>query len=250
MMTKLHLIPKAIRITPSFVTTWGWWNLVLDLLHLKKSPYRFGRRTMRPNTTDAGIYTEIFAGQAYGPALPFIRKARCILDVGANVGIFTDWARKNNPTAKIHLFEPLTCNAEHCVLDSRMVLHRVAVSDYKGELPVSTEPALNHGSGHLAGDHFSSPDPHPPIQVMDARELFELCGTKVIDVLKLDCEGAELTILRRTDLASVRCVIFEYHKLEEIPQLKDVLLKNRFDIKVEDTYHRVIYAVNTVQPPG
>jgi FkbM family methyltransferase len=249
-MTKLHLVPKALRIAPSFVATWGWWNLLLDLLHLKKAPYRFGRRLMRPNTTDAGIYTEVFAGQAYGPALPFIRTARCILDVGANVGIFTDWARKNNTTAQIHLFEPLTGNSDRCVLDSRMVLHKVAVSDYNGELPVSTEPALNYGSGHLAAGHFSSPDPHPPIKVIDARDLFNLCGTKVLDVLKLDCEGAELTILRRLELASVRCVIFEYHKTEEIPLLKEVLLKNRFEIKVEDEYHRVMYAVNTVQPPG
>lgn len=205
---------------------------------------------MRPNTTDAGIYTEVFGGQAYGPALPFIKTARCIVDVGANVGFFTEWARKHNPGAKIHLFEPLTGNAERCVLDSQMVLHRAAVSDYTGELPVSAEPGLNYGSGHLGAGHFSSPDPHPPIKVLDARELFTLCGTKVLDVLKLDCEGAELAILRRLDLAAVRCVIFEYHKREEIPHLKDVLLKNRFEIRGEDVYHRIMYAVNTVPPPS
>src|SRR5580765_6187853 len=103
----LSAVPKAIRLFPSFVTTWGWWNLVLDFLHFKKTPYRFGRRTLRPNTTDAGIYTEVFGGQAYGPALPFIRSAQCVVDIGANIGFFSEWVRKNNSRTRIHLFEPL-----------------------------------------------------------------------------------------------------------------------------------------------
>jgi FkbM family methyltransferase len=204
---------------------------------------------MRPGTTDHLIFTEVFVGRSYSPALPFLRKAKAILDIGGNVGFFAEWARGQNHSAKIHIFEPLSGNADRCVLDSNMILHRAAVSDYNGTLAVSVEPSANYGSGHIGADRFFACDPHPPIQVVDASELFSLCGAEVFDVVKLDCEGAELGILRRLDLKRVRCVIFEYHKTEEIPLLTEVLTQKQFEIRSADHYHRVIYAVNKVQPP-
>jgi FkbM family methyltransferase len=241
--------PKALRILPSFLTTWGWWSFALDVFELKTTPYRFGRRMMRPKTTDRSIYLEIFAGRVYGPALPVLKSARCIVDVGANIGFFTQWARQTNPSARIHLFEPLSINSDRCLLDDNMVLHKAAVADYSGQLPVTVEADLNYGSSHLAVGHFTAPDPHPPITVVDARELFKLCGTEVIDVLKLDCEGAELGILKCMQLAAVRCVIFEYHRNEEIPLLRQVLEQNGFEVTVMDEYHRIMCAMNRAPKP-
>jgi FkbM family methyltransferase len=248
-VTGLEPVARIFRIAPPLLTTWGWWGLVADLLHWKKKPYRFGQRMMRPRTTDAGIYAEVFGGQSYRPTLPFVRQAKCIVDVGANVGFFSEWCRRNNPEARIHLFEPLTGNAQRCVLDSKMFLHQAAVADYSGKLPVTAEPDVNYGSGHLTKGHFASTDPHPPIDVLDARDLFKICNTELIDVLKLDCEGAELGILRCLDLSRVRCVIFEFHNLEELPQIRDTLTQKQFEIRSTDNYHRVMYAVNRVQPP-
>ena len=236
--------PKGLRVLPSFLTTWGWWNFLLDIFELKTAPYRFGQRMMRPKTTDRSIYLEIFAGRVYGPSMPVLKTAKCVVDVGANVGFFTQWARQNNPSATIHLFEPLSVNSGRCLLDANMVLHKAAVADYSGELPVTVQSDLNYGSSHLSAGHFTAPDAHPPIKVVDARNLFELCRTKVIDVLKLDCEGAELGILKCINLAAIRCVIFEYHNNDEIPVMRQVLEKAGYEITTVDEYHRIICAMN------
>ena len=54
---------------------------------------------------------KVFQGE-YAMPPDVIEKARVILDIGANVGSFSVWAKSMCPEAKIHAFEPVERNYE------------------------------------------------------------------------------------------------------------------------------------------
>lgn len=53
------------------------------------------------------IYEEIFVQRCYAPSEPVIAERPVILDVGANIGLFTLWALREWPSAAIVCFEPV-----------------------------------------------------------------------------------------------------------------------------------------------
>ena len=53
------------------------------------------------------IYNEVFVKQDYLRHGLTLKDAACIIDIGANIGIFTLFAKIRNPRAVVHAFEPI-----------------------------------------------------------------------------------------------------------------------------------------------
>ena len=148
------------------------------------------------------------------------KPAAIILDVGANIGIYTAEAVSKIPNAQIHLFEPSKSN--FAKLQSRFAgnpnihLNNLAISDISGVANLYTD---EYGSG-LASltkrklEHFDiSYDKSEVITTIRLEEYWNnTLHRSVIDLLKIDIEGHELDALESLGdgIAHVKIVQFEF----------------------------------------
>lgn len=152
------------------------------------------RLRVRDSASAAHIFAEIFLAKHYD--IPELRSAHQIVDVGANIGLFSYFARRQNPTAKIIAIEAdpyttgiLRTNVEKQRID---VLH-YAASDHSGianfySCSVSGWSSLYGVRGAAGGEQV-----HVPVARLS--QLLRGRGVERIGVLKIDVEGAEYPIL-------------------------------------------------------
>ena len=150
---------------------------------------------------------------------------RTILDIGANAGFFTLAARAHYPEAVIHAYEPnpriLPClHANTAGLS--IAVYPEAVSNLEGFVTMIQDGPSNAARTRLSDRSADG------IRQISLRTAIERMGGRV-DLLKLDCEGAEWEILRiRDDWEAVRHIRMEYHEYEGATLDKAVqLLKAR-----------------------
>lgn len=144
--------------------------------------------------------------------------SRVVFDVGANVGDWANEALLINPELDLHCFEPSEATYEQlrARIGSRAKLNRLAVGETAG---VSEMHVFGSGSGMNSMFDRSS----VPGLVPAARETIQLVtldgytaenGIDVVDFLKVDVEGSELSVLRGArellEQGRVRRVQFEY----------------------------------------
>jgi FkbM family methyltransferase len=131
-----------------------------------------------------------------------------IVDIGANIGLFSIWAASNFPTATIHSYEPnedLWRFTEANLNQVGVQLHREAVGLNNGRASVSHEGESRLGRCELSESGG--------VVVTAFSEVVARAGGHV-DLLKMDCEGAEWEILEdAVSFRQVDNVVMEYHTL-------------------------------------
>src|ERR1044071_2593664 len=176
------------------------------------------RLILRPRpTTDLGTAFEIFISQAYlRPAVVPEPKPELIVDLGANVGYSVlHWAQ-SYPTARLIAYEPhpvqlgmLNRHLELNVLQSRVEVIGSAVSNSNAESFLTDD----ENESVLTGED------KPGRLPVTVRDFFTEIGSQRIDLLKMDIEGGEYTILgdRRFEKTHVRTIVMEWHNTDEVP---------------------------------
>jgi FkbM family methyltransferase len=142
-----------------------------------------------------------------------------VVDVGANVGLFTVFIAMNIPGAAIHCFEP--SNALHEAFRANtaafpnIFLHPAALSDHDGRETFYLHPQ-HPGQSSLKFREDSRQDAplvEESVTVQDAGSAFDALQLDSVDILKVDTEGSEVAILqslgRRLD--RVKHIYIEYH---------------------------------------
>ncbi len=170
------------------------------------------------------IIHDVYQGDAYRMDLRGVPNyAEFVVDVGANIGTFSKRWHERNPQAKIacvevnrHLIEALCAN----VGDFATVIPRAC--HYGKDLRL-LDAVTGAASRSLGGSVVCSEeqqqtctDPqyfHEPIPVetITLEGVQEQCGFPHIDVLKLDCEASEFSILEHCDLARIGMIYVESH---------------------------------------
>jgi FkbM family methyltransferase len=126
-----------------------------------------------------------------------------VLDVGANVG---EWSRSLLDTAQrrgrtgevdLHAFEPAASTFDELAksLGSQAVsLHRVALSDTCGEMPLHITPGTSQCNSlhNVPGVHAT----HEDVTATTLDAYAQQAGLSLIDLLKIDTEGHDLAVLR------------------------------------------------------
>jgi len=130
-----------------------------------------------------------------------------ILDVGANVGVFSLWALHNFPSAQIHAYEPNRAILPHLSANlaglKNVKVWPEGISDQDGRAHLK-----KHDSSRLAQTEI---DQAGEVELTALGRAVERLGGTV-DVLKLDCEGAEWSIFGAAEpLGMVREIRMEYH---------------------------------------
>jgi FkbM family methyltransferase len=136
-------------------------------------------------------------------------KPRLIYDVGGNVGLFSIWCRVNFPSAKIKSFEPhpetfrfLASNGSEFGFES----FNFAVGLQNGDAYISS---LNESRSNSVSTTLTNGGVQ--ITVKKFRDLI-LAENSPIDLLKLDCEGAEWEIFQAPEpFQKVVEIRMEYH---------------------------------------
>jgi len=156
---------------------------------------------------------------------------RTVVDAGANVGAATLWLCEQAPQAQVFALEPGRAAAEACRrnvhrngLSNRVRVLNVALGDRPGTAFLHLGPASVNAT--VNPSPRGADDYEVPVitleQLMDDNEL------RSLDILKLDCEGAEYDVLMHADtglLHRIGAMVGELHGFggDEPPELGDRL---------------------------
>jgi FkbM family methyltransferase len=163
-----------------------------------------------PNV-DLGVAYEVFVTKPYHSPRPLdSASVRRIIDVGANVGYTLAFWLCRYPLARIEAFEPHPDFVRHLWKNvaanrgmERVTVHAVAVGVRPGEAYLEDVGTMSHLVEGGAPSAIKVP-------VVD---FFERIGTDHIDILKLDCEGAEHPIVMDPRFATLQigALAVEWH---------------------------------------
>lgn len=167
-----------------------------------------------------GMFFEIFVEQNY--YLKPSEKPMTIIDAGSNIGMSLVYFKTVCPNAKIIAFEPgaetfkfLEDNVQENSLTD-IVLHNVALSDVDGELDFYTDADMATSQGASFTKHLESKNRSLAKTTVQARRLSGYLPKEgMIDILKLDIEGAEGQVIKElfdsANLSRFNTVFMEYH---------------------------------------
>lgn len=170
------------------------------------------------NDGDLAIANELFLDHQYRYCDEVIKGAKhAVIDIGGHLGFFSLYASLLNPTVPIYSFEPHVGNfglLKQNLKDNRVrnvTAKNLAVSNVIAEvdLLISKED-LNHSLVHA----IEPTDEMQRVQTITLEKIFDRHRLGQVDLLKIDCEGAEFAILEDTPKAvydRVSNVFLEYH---------------------------------------
>jgi FkbM family methyltransferase len=205
---------------PRICSLWSNWPEYLfnyALRRHKPAEYRTrkGFRLIDGRGTLAGTLAEVFVRREYGS----LERFRTIVDVGANMGSFAIYAAQSCQGARVYCYEPeqqnfrlLKQNIDINGLGGRVSAFQCAVASRSGprELAVGESPVNSFHISPNAASH----------QTVDCTTLSSIIADRqleTIDLLKMNCEGAEYEILEgcsEADLSRITNIRLEYHKLD------------------------------------
>jgi len=174
----------------------------------------------RPRTLDVAVIKDVFWHRVYSPPGFAVEDGAVVVDVGAHIGAFAAFAARAAKDVAVLAFEPhpenfelLTSNlARNGLTQVRAQNCGVAGSKGSRDLHVSTNPAGH--SLHIAEPGRNDAMPVPTVTLADVLAMHAL---PAIDLLKMDCEGAEYEILEAAvpdALRRVRRIAMEAHRLD------------------------------------
>lgn len=137
-----------------------------------------------------------YQGQKQEAAIALCKNFRAAVDVGGHVGLWS--FNLAHRFGHVHAFEPV---AEHraCfernvadALPGEVTLYQFALGAYESFVRIKTEPTSS-------GDSRVDGPGEIPMRTLDSFELQD------VDLLKIDCEGTELFVLRGAEATLARC---------------------------------------------
>lgn len=180
---------------------------------------------------------DVLAGE-YG--MPIEAAPHIILDIGANIGAFTEWARVRWPGATVYAYEP---NAENAIYFKKnfpergdnLVFIEAAVSNKTGKAILFT--GNGNACVHSLVKSGATEDEGNLVLVVDAASL------PPADFVKIDTEGSELTILERLlGVQHPTSIIFEWHSKEDRERCSALLIAHDYRL-VYEAPHTQAYGV-------
>jgi FkbM family methyltransferase len=167
---------------------------------------------IRPHLGELEMVEEIWHREIYDPLLSFIKDGSTVVDIGANIGIFSLKASRAAKNVHVIACEPIAESAatakENALLNGADIDVRcVAVAGKSGELQLF-QPA-----DQTEGTVWPQPGVKP--HLVPCVSLADLLGdTPSCDFLKMDCEGAEEEIIMnapREVLDKIKSMSIEWH---------------------------------------
>lgn len=198
---------------------------------------------LRPNTTDFDTYEHVFVLKEYDFPIPFDPKL--IIDGGANIGMSALYFARRFPNATILAIEPDPANCASLLHNTRDYPKVEAIQaglwSHSGHLRIKDDRA-DANAFQVEWSEDPSSDTLPARSIS---ELLEKSGGGVIDILKLDIEGAEKEIFRtgfESWLPKTRLLIVELHD-RMVPGCSKALFEaiTNYDFSCETRWENLIF---------
>ena len=192
----------------------NWWAVPLP--KLGKSvvlELRDGTKYLvRAGTTDLAAVNEAVILNPYlrCPQIVLSEDAT-VIDIGAYIGDFTMQVARRCPRGRILAVEPDSANVR--MIETQMALNHVShVQTVRAAVGETSRRAWAHGWRCRIRESASATS-RETVEVMTLEWLMDAYGFDSVDLLKLDCEGAEWDILPAAErvLPRVRQICMEFH---------------------------------------
>jgi FkbM family methyltransferase len=181
------------------------------------------------------VISDVIINDCYG--LNQLDKIETVVDVGAHIGIFTNYVKKLFPNCQVMAYEPLKLNYDRLVSNTKELsgvkIFDAAMVSNSGEKYLYMCP--NDTTGGIIDQYGTI-----LVKTLTLAHVFEYF--EHIDLLKLDCEGSELEILEYAKdhnlLKKIKNITGEYH-FGKGPELAKLLSGTH------DVWHRGIDGLNS-----
>jgi FkbM family methyltransferase len=192
---------------------------------------------VRPRSSDRGTINENFILKPYLLDERFaISATDRVLDVGANIGAFTVAAASKARNGVVYAVEPVSDNLR--ILENNIALNALTnVTMVRAAVGAAGEPVAMALKGASSTAMFEANDlEHEQVDQVSLESLLEQMGS--VDLLKMDCEGAEFDIFfstRPAALLKIRRIAMEYHNVsaeKNVRTLRNFLETNGFEVTV------------------
>lgn len=164
------------------------------------------------------------------------RPLRSVIDVGAGLGDFSILTAKKFPRAKIVAFEPN--KGEYDLFKENLRLNKVTNAKiYNRAVGRKKNYFLYLAASNIHGSTIKNYRAIKKVKVKGVR--LDDFITEKVDLLKIDCEGAELDVLKSITpkkFALIRRIVAEYHNNiihDEDKKITTILKKYHFKVSVE-----------------
>lgn len=203
---------------------------------------------------DLAVAWEVFVDNVYDTFT--ISEDDVIIDIGGHIGSFTKKVAKECPNGKIYTFEPtpdtfsiLSANVKDL---NNVEVFKTAISDHTGTQNYYLSER-NPGENSL----FRKTNKQITVKLITLQEFFSKFDIRHVNLMKLDCEGAEYSIIT-SSIAEIKNkvekIVMEVHEPRffnipseySIQTLVDVLKSAGFEVKFqrENKYQGYISATN------
>jgi FkbM family methyltransferase len=207
----LPLIKRRIRNWPTFA-----WNYALGLTPHSPYVFRNGARLKLVNPIDHAPVIEIFLREEYGQ----IPDGAVVLDLGASIGTFSVYATTTARGVTVYAYEPFP--ASYALMRANVSLNGGDSGVHCFNVAVAGEERVRElflsGTDYyyptLAATPTSTATQAIQVECTTLPRILDANSLDHVDLLKLDCEGAEYEILYATPrpyfdrIAGIR---MEYH---------------------------------------
>jgi FkbM family methyltransferase len=194
---------------------------------ITKSGFKLNIRNVQ-NSTDIHIFTEIWIENIYKKKNFDIKNNDIIIDIGANIGLFSLWAYQFCKKGQIYCYEPN--NDNFIILEKNILENNLTnISAFK-KIVSNTEgirklyQTNDFGTNNIYGSKNDSID----VQSITLEKIFDENKISNCSFLKMDCEGAEYEILLNLPesfFTKINKICLEYHNMTELNHNVNDLIK-------------------------
>lgn len=215
MCSNLRFVPRiAVRVSNWIAFCLGYAGITAERDRVVE--FRDGVRLKTSNRLHLSTVAVIFIKNNYGD----IPRGATIIDIGANIGIFAIFAATRSG-ARVYAYEPFFHNYELMLENLRLnpagrrvFPFQLAVAANRGERDLYMGDTLSHS---MRPTHKVEQE-RVSVQCISLSDIFATNNLEKVDILKLDCEGAEFEILYNTPhecFARIAEIRMEYHNSAE-----------------------------------
>lgn len=215
--------------------------------------------TVRQNKRDATVLAEVFLDKEYnrGFQLP---ENPIVIDVGGYIGDFAIYATRYLNAQRVITIEPsplnfalLEANIRNNNYQDRIVALRKAVTDGRPvRMNIDTTEA---GQMRVSAYYASGRDELKEVPGISLEQIVKDYDLPRVDLLKIDCEGGEYTILLTAPAPVLRAtqnIVFEYHEIDNfaamLAEVKERLMREGFAVKTCGRGRNLVSAERVQRP--